>query len=139
MIWLLLAAGALGAVLRLLLDRRLVPEPSTSPSPWRGWPVGILLANLCGTLLLGIVLGFTRSRGLDLHPRDLLAASWPRHTGWLLATGFCGSLSTVSTLFVGVDALFGQLRSRGWCYLGASLAGGLLAGLLGALIGGALA
>ena len=137
MMW-LLAAGAIGAVLRLALERRFRPAPTTSPSPWAGWPIGILLANLIGTAALGTVLGYARAQGLSLQPADFSGARWPEDWVWLIATGLCGSLTTVSTLCVGVDALFRQQRARGWCYLVSSLALGLVAGLLGVVLGRAL-
>ncbi len=67
------AGGFLGAVLRWLLTLRL-----QSP-PW-----DILLANVAGSLLIGLVLGWP---GEGLHERSRL----------FLATGLCGGFTTFST------------------------------------------
>ena len=131
MIWLLMGAGALGAVVRLLLERGFQPRPVTGASPWAGWPIGILLANLIGTLLLGLVIGYARQHAIDLHPRSWSHREWDGRWAWLLATGLCGSLSTVSTLFVGVHALATRQPSRGICYLLGTLVLGVAAGMLG--------
>lgn len=67
---LIAVGGALGAMGRYLL------------SLWRtpGFPYGILIANVSGSLLLGV-----------------LVAGVPRTTFLLLGVGFCGALTTFST------------------------------------------
>jgi len=72
-------AGALGAVGRHLLDvglRRRYPE---------GPSVGILAANVVGSLVLGVLTGVAAHRAID---PDLRLA---------VAVGFCGGLTTFST------------------------------------------
>jgi CrcB protein len=71
-----LAAG-LGAVARYVVDR-LVPRPA-------GFPLGILVVNVSGSLLLGIV------TGLGLHHR--------MSSGWIaiLGAGVAGGYTTLST------------------------------------------
>jgi CrcB protein len=70
------AGGALGSLLRYGLDLW-VP----------GWPLlGTLAANVLGAFLLGVVLS-------EAH----LGARLGSASRLLLATGFCGSLSTYST------------------------------------------
>lgn len=138
MIWVCLClAGAAGAVLRFLLEYRFRPAPTTSQNPWRGWPVGILLANLAGTLILAVVIGYAQRHGYRLQPQQGNIWQWGTADSWfwLLATGFCASLSTVSTLFVGTSALLAQQRSRGWCYLLATILLGLLCAVLGYTLG----
>lgn len=79
MIWVAVAVGgAFGAVLRALADR------------WgrrsRGFPYGILLANVLASFLLGVATGTITDR--------VLAA--------LLGAGLCGALGTFSTFAVDV-------------------------------------
>lgn len=89
MTWLAVAVGAaLGACCRWLLDRALT----------RGtFPTGILLVNLLGSLLAGVVAG--------LAPGGLTAS--------LLAVGFLGAFTTASTLAADVLRLYdaGDRRS----------------------------
>lgn len=77
---LLLTGGALGAVLRYLIDRR-IQGWHDSPFPW-----GTLTVNITGSLILAVLTGAT----LFGHPAPLLHAS--------LGTGLCGALTTYSTL-----------------------------------------
>ncbi|WP_089154228.1 fluoride efflux transporter CrcB [Micromonospora sp. NBS 11-29] len=74
---LLIAVGAaLGAPLRYLTDRA-VQARHDSAFPW-----GTLTVNVAGSLLLGAV----------------LAAPAGDAVAWLVGTGFCGALTTWSTL-----------------------------------------
>lgn len=74
------AGGAVGAVSRHLLDvalgRRLGPGPS----------LGVLVANLLGSFLLGTVVGYATANTLD------------REFRLLVVVGFCGAFTTFSTL-----------------------------------------
>nr|WP_033345425.1 CrcB family protein [Catenuloplanes japonicus] len=72
---LVLVGGAAGAVLRFLLDTAVAARLGKR-LPW-----GILAANVLGSLLLGLLHGTA--------PTWLIA---------LLGTGFCGGLTTWSTL-----------------------------------------
>jgi CrcB protein len=111
--WLLVGGfGALGAVVRHLLDvalrRRLGPGPS----------LGVLVANLTGSALFGAVAG--HQIGHDVDPQLRLA----------LTTGFCGALTTFSTLMAEVVELLegegerhGAWPAIGWALL--SVGGGV--------------
>ena len=97
--------GAIGALLRAGLGEAL-------PDPGAGWPWATFLVNVIGTALLGYwftTLPHTRYR----RP--------------LLTTGFCGALTTFSTvqleLLEMIDA--GRLPLA-FLYLGAGIAAGLL-------------
>ena len=96
--------GALGALARVGLAEAL-------PAPEGGWPWATLLANVIGAALLGY--WFT----------TLPHAQYRRP---LLTTGFCGALTTFSTvqleLLEMIDA--GKLGLAG-LYLGLSVAAGL--------------
>jgi len=86
--WMLVGAfGALGAVTRHLLDVGLRAHFGPGPS------YGVLVANLAGSALLGAVVGHATGHGLD---RDVYLA---------LAVGFCGALTTFSTLMAEIVAL----------------------------------
>lgn len=101
--------GAGGAALRWWLGVRL-----DSPS----LPRGTLLANLAGSLLLGLLVGLSL-RG---------------HTLALVGTGFCGALTTYSSFAV-------QAHDRGGraaVYVVATLAGSLLLCTLGFVVGARL-
>jgi CrcB protein len=104
-----IAGGILGALARAGLDRAL-------PVTGHGWPWSTFVVNLAGTILLGYFV--TR-----LHER-LPPSTFPRP---LLGTGFCGALTTFSTLQVELI----QLARHGHAalaagYLAASVGGGLL-------------
>jgi len=86
MLWVALGA-AIGAPLRYLLDR--------GTRAWMGeaFPWGILLCNVVGSLVLGLLLGLS------------VGATWNA----MLGTGFCGALTTYSTF--GYDTV--RLAQRG--------------------------
>jgi CrcB protein len=108
-LWLMLA-GAAGAVLRLACDHWLP----------RG---GILLANVAGSLVAGLVIG--------LQPSGGAATVW--------VTGFCGALTTFSTVSAATadDVLRGEWGTAvsTWSL---HLCLGALAVVLGLLTGSAL-
>jgi CrcB protein len=72
-----LAAGALGAVLRWMTARAL------GGTPW-----AVLLVNVTGSALAGAVLGLAEAGAVSADLR------------LILLTGFCGGLTTFSTLSV---------------------------------------
>ncbi len=106
----ILVGGALGGLARAGLVEAL-------PVPERGWPWATFIANIAGTFLLGMLVTRLQER---------LPPSTYRRP--LLGTGFCGALTTFSTVQVEVLAL-GRDGSAGLAaaYLIASLAAGGLA------------
>lgn len=72
-------AGAIGAPLRYELDG-LVGQRFDGVFPW-----GILLINVSGSFLLGLLTGLGLHHGLGKTPRVVLG------------TGFCGAFTTFST------------------------------------------
>ena len=108
----------LGANLRYLLSR-IVTRLSDA-----AFPLGTLIINVSGSLLLGFFLVWTAERVL-VDPR------WR----WLVAIGFCGSYTTFSSYAFETMAYFEQ---GNWALLaGNILANNLLC--LGAVLAGAAA
>lgn len=71
--------GGLGSVLRFLIGKFLNSSET-------GIPYGTFVANLLGSLLIGLILGYaSKNNGLS-HEQTLL-----------MATGFCGGFTTFST------------------------------------------
>ena len=103
----ILVGGALGGLARAGLAEAL-------PVPERGWPWATFIANIAGTFLLGVLVTRLQER---------LPPSTYRRP--LLGTGFCGALTTFSTLQVEVLAL-GRDGATGLAagYLIGSLAAG---------------
>ncbi|MFB9053050.1 fluoride efflux transporter CrcB [Formosa undariae] len=71
--------GGSGSVLRFLISKYL-------NSPNTGIPYGTFLANILGSLLIGAILGLAAKNHFISQNHTLL-----------LATGFCGGLTTFST------------------------------------------
>jgi CrcB protein len=111
---LLVAAGALaGAPLRLLATR-LAARSGRDPA------VGTLAVNVVGAAVLGVLLG------LSAVPAWAVA---------LVGTGFCGTLTTFSTLGVDVVRLVEERAvARAVAYLAATLVLGLGAAAAGYLL-----
>lgn len=111
-----LLGGALGTGLRLALDAAL-PHTDT------GFPWSTLLANVAGSLVLGLLVG-------------RFELSTPRWARAGLRTGVLGSFTTFSALAVSLVAL---VDAEQWglaiAYLGATLVLGLGAAALGLGVG----
>lgn len=88
--WVLaVAAGSAGALLRTWLVRRLVKRPV---------PLGVLAANTIASAVGGAVVA----------DRDTLGVTW----SLVLVGGFCGGLSTLSTLAADTVELWVEDRRR---------------------------
>ena len=107
--------GGLGAVLRFLAAAAL-PKGST-----QGFPVAILVVNLIGCFVLGLIVGAAaRAQGL------------PRTWTTFLGVGVCGGFTTFSTF--GIDAL--ELLEEGrWLALGSYVVGSVVGGIAAAAFG----
>jgi CrcB protein len=95
-------------------------EPTTTGH----WPIGTFVVNLAGAFILGVLLEALARSGAD--------AGWRQHTRLLIGTGFCGALTTYSTLAVEADLLVRDHRAGlAALYLLASVIGGLVATTVG--------
>ncbi|HOC12392.1 MAG TPA: CrcB family protein [Propionicimonas sp.] len=111
-------AGGLGAVVRFLVDRQIAARLRV------GMPLGTVLINVTGSLLLGVITGWWMSHSGDPGLRAVLG------------TGFLGGYTTFST--ASVEAARLALDGRGWTTLvhaGGMLVLSLLTALLGVYLG----
>jgi CrcB protein len=108
------AGGSLGTLARYGLGRALAPTPLGFP-----WPT--LLANVTGSLLLGLVV-------------TLVVERWPptRFVRPFAAIGFCGGFTTFSTVMVEAaqQGRHGRVGPAS-IYLAVTVGAGLLAAALG--------
>jgi fluoride exporter len=117
-IWIgVMLLGGVGAVARFSLDR------AVSRRLARPFPVGTLVVNLTGAMLLGVL------AGLALSP----------HLALLAGTGFVGSYTTFSTWMLETQRL-GEERQvvSAFANIAVSVALGLAAAWLGQTLGAAL-
>lgn len=118
---LVLIGGAAGTLLRHVLA-------TATPTHAGRWPWGTFIANVLGTLVLGVLLESLARLGAD--------DGWRQRARVLIGTGFCGGLTTYSTFAVEADLL---VREHATGLALAYLAVSLLAGLLAAVAGIAVA
>ena len=115
---LLLAAGALGAVARFLLEAA-AQQRGDGSYPW-----GTFWVNVTGCLALGLITGFADHHGAMTF-----------HT--VAGTGFCGAYTTFSTFSVESVRLVETARYGAAArYVGTSLVVGGLAAAVGLAVGG---
>ena len=106
--------GALGTLARWRLE---------GLAPHAALPVGILIANLAGSLLLGWLFPLT------------LASAMPPDMRLGLVTGFFGGFTTFSTWLAGTMALtLGAHLGLAVLYLGISMVGGVVLCLAGTAV-----
>ena len=115
-------AGALGAVARYLLGYVIAQRSKST------FPMGTLIINVSGALLIGFIFALTTKRLISSSAQSILA------------TGFLGGYTTFSTMsWEGVQLARGGNRARSLLYLGGNIVPGLLAAALGLALGGWLA
>ena len=114
----LMAAGAVGAPCRFLVDRY-VQDRARGSFPW-----GTFVINVSGSLILGFIIGLALYHGLPTTPKILLG------------TGFCGAYTTFSTFTFETVRLLDE-GSTTEAFLNA--ASSLLIGTVAAAMGLALA
>nr|WP_184664745.1 CrcB family protein [Texcoconibacillus texcoconensis] len=92
------------------------------------YPIGTVLENLLGSLLLGVVTGWALARAINPYIKAFLA------------TGFCGTLTTMSTLAADTVFLAEDFSlTSSMTYVLLSVSGGLLLAFLGYAFGVGLA
>jgi CrcB protein len=115
----IVAGAVIGAPLRYFLGSN-IPSGNFGPLP-----VGTLLVNLSGCLLIGLVLGFAEARD-----------SFPREARLLLVTGFLGSYTTFSAFgWETYDLARSDEMLRAVTYVSLSVIGGIVAVWAGAHLG----
>lgn len=88
------------------------------PTPSGGWPWATFVVNLAGAFVLGALLEALARSGVDVAVQ--------RRIRLLAGTGFCGSLTTCSTIAVEIDLLVRDHESaKAIAYLAASLVAGI--------------
>lgn len=114
---LLAVAGGVGAVARFLADALIARHSSFRV------PLGTMLINITGSLLLGLLTGL-----LTLGPPESTGAT----VRAVLGTGFCGGYTTFSTASVETVRLWiAEGRATGVGYAAATLVGSVAAAALG--------
>jgi CrcB protein len=110
--------GLLGGALRYAVGAAL-PYSAT------GFPTAVFAVNTAGSFVLALLLVLV----LELLPPT-------RYLRPLVGTGFCGALTTFSSVATGADQLVARhAAALAAGYLAASLAAGLVAGLCGIAVG----
>ena len=111
-------AGAVGAVLRFLVDRVVQRRASID------FPVGILVINVTGAFLLGVI-----TAGVTHHH---VPSAWTAVVG----TGLLGAFTTFSSFtYDAVNLMERQEWGRAGAYLVVSLVPGLLVAAAGLAVG----
>lgn len=114
-------AGAVGAGTRYLVGRFIAERMGSQ------FPVGTLVINVTGAFLIGLVFALTG--------RNVLTPALQM----VLATGFLGGYTTYSTMsWEGVQLARGGSTQRSLLYIGATAALGLVAAVVGLVLGEAL-
>lgn len=113
-----IAAGGVAAVIRYLVSVSLARVSDAESFPW-----AVLVVNLVGSALGGVVLGLAQHAGVTAEVQ------------LVLLTGVCGGITTFSTLSVETIQLFSSDRWRAAILsVGANLLLGLGACALGYLL-----
>jgi CrcB protein len=114
-------AGACGALVRYIFGRYIAERISSQ------YPLGTFLINVTGAFVIGVLFALTA--------RKLMSPTLQI----ILATGFLGGYTTFSTMsWEGVQLARGGSIASSALYLGGNVCVGLIAAVLGMLVGGLL-
>ena len=125
-LWLVLAGGFAGAGARYLLGGPLLSHMSFLPGAHAALPYDILVINLTGALVIGLLFGLVE-HGAPVSPDARL----------VLGTGFLGAYTTFSSYMVGADLLatHGHVLAAA-LYVVGSMAGGVALAYTGIVLSG---
>lgn len=125
---LVLAGGFCGTIVRYLLSKPLLALASALPDAHAGFPYDILLINLSGAFVIGLLFGaFEHGAPVSADAR------------LFLGTGFLGAYTTFSTFMVGVASFFQHGRPIvALLYLSGSMAAGVALAMAGFALSGAM-
>ena len=112
--------GSIGALVRYHLGGYVHSSANRALASEADFPFGTLFVNVLGSLVLGLIAG--------LFSRQMI----PHIYSVVIGVGFCGSLTTFSTLAVDLQRFVKDRRLLFFAlYLGASLVSGIGSVLLG--------
>ncbi len=124
-VWVLLGAalaGGIGAGLRYVVDALVIRAVFGGNGRTARFPVGILLVNVSGSLLLGVLTGLGTVIGGD--------------TAWILGVGLLGGYTTFSTMSLDSVLLLREgERRRGWVNVFGTLLLCVIAAAIGLAVG----
>lgn len=112
--------GAIGSLVRYQFGAFVHSSVNSALASEKQFPFGTLFVNIAGTFVLGFLTGLAINR--SVHPLILVA----------LGTGFCGALTTFSTLAVDVQRF---MRDRRYIHAAVDLGLSLFAGAGAAWVG----
>lgn len=125
---LVLAGGFCGAATRYVLSKPLLLLASGLPDAHAGFPYDILLINLTGAFIIGLLFG-AFEHGAPLSPDVRL----------VLGTGFLGAYTTFSSFMVGADTLLRHGQTlEALVYLCGAMAAGVALAFAGFTLAGAV-
>lgn len=111
-------AGGTGAVLRLLVD-----EAVRARRPGGAFPLGILVVNVSGSLVLGLLAGLALGHDAALVLAVGLVGAYTTFSTWMLDTVAAASrgLVAVAVLNIGASLVVGVAAAAAGRALGAAL------------------
>ncbi|HZC05245.1 MAG TPA: CrcB family protein [Ktedonobacterales bacterium] len=125
---LVLAGGFCGTVVRYLLSKPLLALAGVLPDAHAGFPYDILLINLTGAFVIGLLFG-AFEHGASLSPDARLT----------LGTGFLGSYTTFSSFMVGAGTMLARGQyTLALLYLCGAMAAGVTLAMAGYAVSGAV-
>lgn len=125
---LVLAGGFVGTIVRFLLSKPLLSLATALPGAHAGFPYDILLINLSGAFVIGLLFGaFEHGAPISSDAR------------LFLGTGFLGAYTTFSSFMVGTASMLRQGQSVvALLYLAGAMAAGVTLAMAGFLLSGVL-